>query len=171
MAKIELDRTYPHPRERVWRALTDSAALAEWLMPNDFEPTVGHRFTFRTDPAPGFDGIVHCEVLELAPPERLRFTWRGGPLDTVVTFDLAAVGDGTRLTMTQDGFRGLRAWLVSKMLKSGCRTIYGRRLPEVLDRMTDDGRLAPLPTEDDAACMPGRTRAWAWLASRFSKRK
>jgi uncharacterized protein YndB with AHSA1/START domain len=27
---------YAHPPGRVWRALTDSAALADWLMPNDF---------------------------------------------------------------------------------------------------------------------------------------
>lgn len=53
---------YPHPPSRVWAAITSSAALARWLMPNDFEPKVGHEFTFRTDPAPGFDGIVHCKV-------------------------------------------------------------------------------------------------------------
>ena len=29
-----------------------------WLMDNDFEPVVGHRFTFRTEPTRGFDGIV-----------------------------------------------------------------------------------------------------------------
>jgi uncharacterized protein YndB with AHSA1/START domain len=68
--KADIDETanYPHPVERVWAALTSSDALAVWLMPNDFKPVVGHRFTFRTKPAPGFDGIVHCEVL-LPPPE------------------------------------------------------------------------------------------------------
>lgn len=30
---------------------------------NDFEPRIGHRFQFRTEPAPGFDGVVNCEVL------------------------------------------------------------------------------------------------------------
>ena len=25
----------PQPREQVWRALTDSTALAEWMFPND----------------------------------------------------------------------------------------------------------------------------------------
>ena len=33
--------------EQVWRALTESATLAEWMFPNDFEPRVGHRFTFQ----------------------------------------------------------------------------------------------------------------------------
>ena len=37
----------PQPREQVWRALSDSTALAEWMFPNDFAPHVGRRFTFR----------------------------------------------------------------------------------------------------------------------------
>ena len=41
--KRTLKRTvvYPHSIERVWRALTCRDALAQWLMPNDFEPVVG----------------------------------------------------------------------------------------------------------------------------------
>jgi Zn-dependent protease with chaperone function len=58
-ADITVDKTYDHPIERVWAALTSAEALSAWLMPNDFQPTVGHEFTFRTDPAPGFDGTVH----------------------------------------------------------------------------------------------------------------
>jgi uncharacterized protein YndB with AHSA1/START domain len=59
MSELRLEATYPHPPERVWQAITDPRALEAWLMPNDFRPVVGHTFTFRTDPAPGFDGIVH----------------------------------------------------------------------------------------------------------------
>jgi uncharacterized protein YndB with AHSA1/START domain len=36
---------YPHAPERVWRALTDSAVIAKWLMPNTFEPKLGAQFT------------------------------------------------------------------------------------------------------------------------------
>ena len=53
------DEVYPHPIERVWRALTDSEAMTDWLMPNDFEPKIGHKFRFHTKPAPGFDGTVN----------------------------------------------------------------------------------------------------------------
>ncbi len=61
----------------VWRSLTDSAALAEWMYPNDFEPRVGHRFTFRVPPKPQLeDGlIVCCEVLKCVPRSELVFTW------------------------------------------------------------------------------------------------
>ncbi|MBO0703849.1 MAG: SRPBCC domain-containing protein [Candidatus Dormibacteraeota bacterium] len=97
---------YPHPPERVWRALTDPAALALWLMPNDFQPRLGHRFTFQTEPLPpDFDGIVHCEVTELDPPRRLAYTWSGGPgVDTLVRYRLEREDTGTRLHFEQSGF-------------------------------------------------------------------
>ncbi|MFL6053299.1 MAG: SRPBCC domain-containing protein [Actinoallomurus sp.] len=84
---IRVDEFLAHPPARVWHALTDPAMLARWLMPNDFQPVVGHRFTFRTHPRPnsGFDGVVHCEVLALEPQRLLRISWRGGSLDTTVT--------------------------------------------------------------------------------------
>src|SRR5438045_3841323 len=65
MSDILQETFYSHPPERVWRALTDADAMAAWLMPNDFKPLLGHRFQFRTKPAPGFDGVVNCVVLAL----------------------------------------------------------------------------------------------------------
>ncbi len=127
---------YRHPRERVWAALTDPAALAEWLMPNDFAPVVGREFTFRTKPAPGFDGVVHCRVLEMNPPERMVWSWNGGPIETTVTFTLEELGDGgTRLQARQVGFHGLRGQLTRLILQSGSRRIYGELLPAYLDRL------------------------------------
>jgi uncharacterized protein YndB with AHSA1/START domain len=83
----------PQPREQVRRPITDSAELAEWMYPNDFEPRVGHRFTFWVPPTSemGFDGIVvRCEVLECSPPSRLSFSRSAEPVavDTQVSFRL-----------------------------------------------------------------------------------
>src|SRR6185437_4413393 len=83
-ADIDATVEYPYPPERVWAALTSSEALAAWLMPNDFVAEVGHDFTLRTKPAPGFDGIVRCRVLELDPPARMVWSWAGGNIDTTV---------------------------------------------------------------------------------------
>jgi uncharacterized protein YndB with AHSA1/START domain len=99
----------PQRREKVWRALTNSASLAEWMYPNDFEPRVGHAFTFRVpgNPKVGFDGlIVHCEVIEIEAPHRLAFSWSvGGPVvDTRVSFRLEPDGDGTRVFFEHSGF-------------------------------------------------------------------
>ena len=99
----------PQPREQVWRAISDSTALAEWMYPNDFEPRVGHHFTFRVPPNPkvGFDGLlVRCEVLVCEPPSRLVFSWSaGGPVvNTRVSFRLEPDGDGTRIFFEHSGF-------------------------------------------------------------------
>ncbi len=103
---IKVDQYLAHPPARVWRALTDPDLLARWLMPNDFAPVVGHRFTLRTQPRPGFgfDGVVHCQVLDLEPERLLRWRWRGGRLDTTVTWTLVPEGRGTRLFLEHAGF-------------------------------------------------------------------
>ncbi len=98
----------PQPREEVWRALTNRATLAEWMYPNDFEPRVGHHFTFQVPPNSkvGFEGlVVRCEVLECDPPRRLAFSWSaGGLVDTQVSFQLEPDGDGTRILFEHSGF-------------------------------------------------------------------
>jgi uncharacterized protein YndB with AHSA1/START domain len=125
--------TYPHPREHVWRAITDPALLGQWLMPNDFAPVPGHKFQFRTDPKPGWDGIVNCEVLEVAPPGLLKFAWVGGPLNTVVTFKLEALAENqTRLDFEHSGFDGVRAVLVSFILGPGWGKMFKKRMPRVM---------------------------------------
>jgi len=160
---VTVERTYPYSRDHVWRALTEPELLARWLMPNDFVAEVGHRFTFRTEPGPGFDGVVHCEVLELEPPSRLVLSWKGGPLDTTVTFSLtestsdstsrsdSESTDATLLRVHHTGFRGLKARLVARILAIGNRSIYGRRLPEVLADIAQREDAAP-PTPPEA-CM------------------
>lgn len=106
---VQREVLIPQPREQVWRALTDSAALADWMYPNDFEPRVGHRFTFRVpaNPKVGFDGLtVYCEVSECDPPNRLAFSWAiaGQVGDTRVSFQLEPDGTGTRLLFEHSGF-------------------------------------------------------------------
>ena len=105
----------PEKVEIVWQALTTSAALAEWMSPNDFEPRVGHQFTFRVPPKPevGFDGlVVQCEVLECEPPSRLAFSWSaGGPVvNTRVSFRLKPDSDGTRVLFEHSGFDMSQPW-------------------------------------------------------------
>jgi len=104
------ERVMPHPPEKVWRALTQSALMAQWLMPNDFKPEVGHRFAFRAQPQPGWSGVTNCEVRELDPPRRLVYTWGDGTetaigLKTLVTWTLTPEAGGTRVRMEQSGFR------------------------------------------------------------------
>lgn len=133
---LRFEFVYPYPPERVWRALTDPKALAEWLMENDFEARMGHEFQFRTKPAPGFDGIVRCKIVELDPPKRLSYSWEGGGMSTKVTFALEAVPGGTRLRLEHKGFEGVKAMMVSFILGSGWRKkILRTSLPAALARL------------------------------------
>ncbi|HET6639606.1 MAG TPA: SRPBCC domain-containing protein [Gemmatimonadota bacterium] len=105
------ERRLPHPPEKVWRALTENSLLEQWLMQNDFLPIVGHRFQFRAEPRPHWNGVTDSEVLDVAPNERLSYTWNAsgeetpGGLKTVVTWTLTPTSDGTQLRMEHSGFR------------------------------------------------------------------
>ena len=134
MKTIHVKRRLAHPPELVWAALTDGQQIEKWLMPNDFKPEVGHRFQFRAKPAPGFDGIVDCEVLALEPQRKLVISWRGGGIDTTVTFLLSPVEAGTELSLVQEGFKvsNIIPWII---LGQGWKSIVGKKLPSVLDSM------------------------------------
>ncbi len=160
---------YPHPPERVWEALTSRESLAAWLMPNDFAPRVGHRFNFRTDPAPGFDGVVHCEVLELETPRRMVWSWRGGQIDTRVTFTLAPVAGGTELLFEQTGFEGVPAILTSFILQGGFGKMFDERLPAVLDRLARGDDVATACERERAGLGALVETITARVAARFRK--
>jgi uncharacterized protein YndB with AHSA1/START domain len=102
---VVIEREFPHPPEKIWRALTDGALIKEWLMDNDFEPTVGHRFNFRAKPMPQWNGIIDSEVLVIEPNKKLSYRWNALGLDSVVVFTLAATKSGTLMRMEQSGFR------------------------------------------------------------------
>ena len=102
---VILERTFPHPPEKLWRALTQSDLLAQWLLANDFEPIPGRSFQLRSEPVPYWDGIIHCQLLVLDPLKSLSYTWSTLGVDTVVLFTLTPTGTGTHLRLEHSGFR------------------------------------------------------------------
>jgi uncharacterized protein YndB with AHSA1/START domain len=107
---IIVERFMAQPPEKIWRALTQSALIVEWLMQNDFQPVVGHRFNFRSRPMAGWNGVSDCEVLIVEPPRRLA--WRqcasgeqaAEGLKSVVTWTLTPGQGGTHVRMEHAGF-------------------------------------------------------------------
>src|SRR5262245_62772091 len=85
MDDIVLEHVYAYTVEQVWEALTDPAALAEWLMPGEFKPVVGHRVRFHCEPRDEIDGIVDVEVLEADRPTRLAYSWKTRDMSTPTT--------------------------------------------------------------------------------------
>ncbi len=130
---------FPHSAEVVWEYLTNSELLAQWLMPNNFAPIVGHKFQFRTKPKInfGFDGTVHCEVLELIPREKLVYSWKGGMskekpmLDTIVIWTLTTHGSETVLSLEHKGFRGVKNFMVYFIMNKGWMKISKRLLKQM----------------------------------------
>ena len=101
---LTIERELPHPPEKVWRALTESQLIQEWLMGNDFEPQVGHRFKFRSTPVPNWDGVIDSQVLVIEPVSRLSYSWGTMGMESVVTWTLTPTASGTHVRMEHSGF-------------------------------------------------------------------
>lgn len=113
---VRLERVMAYAPDRIWRALTERSLIEQWLMKNDFEPLVGHRFQLHATPLPYWNGVADCQVLLVEPPHRLIYSWNASDREaargpkTVVTITLApldtgASAAGTRLWLQQAGFR------------------------------------------------------------------
>jgi len=104
---VVVKREFPYPPEKLWRALTQPHLIEEWLMKNDFNPVIGHRFNLRGE----WGGVLDCEVLAVEPNSKLSYTWNFAhddpayDLRSVVVFTLTPTGSGTLLRMEQSGFR------------------------------------------------------------------
>lgn len=101
---LVLERDMAAPPAKVWRALTESALIADWFMANDFEAEAGRPFTMRATPMPHWDGIVTGEVIAVEPGTRISYSLNSGGFETVVVLTLAPSGNGTLLRMEQSGF-------------------------------------------------------------------
>lgn len=107
--EISFERVYPHPPAKVWRAVTDAAALGEWLMETDFAPRPGRDFRMWCDDGAGGTDTYLCKVLECEPPRRMLWSWAldGDPErgETFVEITVEPAAGGTRVTITHRGDR------------------------------------------------------------------
>jgi uncharacterized protein YndB with AHSA1/START domain len=114
--EVVVDEVFPHGAETIWKTLTTGVLVGRWLRmtPMGFQPVVGNRFTYQTMAAGSWDGVIHCEVLEIVAHERLVYSWKGGhpcndglygsKLDTIVSLTLEKAPGGTRLRVVHSGF-------------------------------------------------------------------
>ncbi|AKG36746.1 SRPBCC family protein [Paenibacillus durus] len=86
------------PIEKVWNKVATSEGIAEWFMPNDFQPEIGREFHLQSPFGPS-----PCKVTALDPPHRLAFDW-----DTegwTVSFQLQALEGKTEFTLIHGGWK------------------------------------------------------------------
>lgn len=104
---VIVEREIPQPAARIWKALTQSHLISEWLMNNDFKAEIGHKFKLRGE----WGGVLDCEVLAIDPERSLSYAWdhdNDDPLyalKSVVTYTLTPTATGTHLRVEQAGFR------------------------------------------------------------------
>lgn len=110
---LRLTRTFPAPREKVFRAWTDPKALGRWFAPTPafetrtpiFELRVGGRHEIEME----LEGVYR----EIRSPERLAFTWQwltgpsaSAPRTMLVTLDFVERRGATEIVLTHEGFSG-----------------------------------------------------------------
>jgi uncharacterized protein YndB with AHSA1/START domain len=101
---------FSQSQEEVWEYLTKPELLSQWLMKNDFQPVVGHKFQFIGDCDDRGNTAAYCEVLEVKPYSRISYSWQtnslydGKPFDSTVVWTLIPKDNGTELQLVHNGF-------------------------------------------------------------------
>ncbi len=137
---VVVEREFPHPPDRLWRALTQPHLIEEWLMKNDFAPNVGHRFQLKGE----WGGALDCEVKAIETGRSLSYSWdfnHDDPayaLTSIVTFTLTPTATGTHLRMEQAGFRPGQKQAYGGA-HAGWKAFFGK-LEQVLDNEQGEGK-------------------------------
>jgi uncharacterized protein YndB with AHSA1/START domain len=103
------------PPLQVWEALTNPQEISAWLMPTtDFRAEKGQRFMMQAKPMGKWDGKIYGEILDVDPPHKLSYTWKGDQMksNTVLTWTLVPRDGGTLLILEHTGFKGLRDYVL-----------------------------------------------------------
>ena len=95
---VRLERETGHLPERVWKMLTDSVCLAEWLAPGKLDARLGGRVQLDF----GNSGMpIDCRVTDCQPNRRLAYSWSSGDSpERPLIWDLDPIDEGTRLSLT-----------------------------------------------------------------------
>ena len=100
-----IERTFNAPVEKVWQAITDKDQMKQWYFDlPDFKPEQGLEFSFEGGPED--KKYLHlCRITEVIENKKIAYTWRydGYEGNSLVTFELFAEGDKTRLKLTHEG--------------------------------------------------------------------
>jgi uncharacterized protein YndB with AHSA1/START domain len=128
-ASLVLRRVFAAPRERVFRAWIEPAALERWFRPKGMAVTVraldaraGGSFRFEAENGSAIFGVY----LRVERPEKLVFTYSGDAIqgqETVVTLDFLDRGPVTEVVLTHDG------------LSADLRALFAGGWPSVLDAL------------------------------------
>ena len=113
---VTLIRFIRSPRERVFDAFVDAAAVSRWMCPRgmtvpeaDLDPRPGGRFRLVMRARDGTRFVAGGTYVQLVRPERLACSWRWenarpAGVDTTVSVAFIERAEGTEIRMTHAGF-------------------------------------------------------------------
>ena len=135
---VIVERTLNAPVMRVWQALTDVDQMREWYFDlKEFKPQVGFEFEFVVE----HEGTTYhhlCRVTEVIPQKKIAYTWRykGEPGDSLVTIELFAEDDNTRLKLTHAGIESFPKTpaYARKNFEQGWTQIIGTELKQFVEK-------------------------------------
>jgi len=106
--RISVESTVKASPARVWDALADPAARAQWWPGMTFEPVSGGSLREQWSEA-GLDYVAHGTVREVEPEQLLRFTWSDASWEapTTVTVTLQPALSATLVRITEQGLAQL----------------------------------------------------------------
>jgi len=134
---VVIERTFNAPVAKVWKALTNVEEMRQWYFNlKQFKAEVGFEFEFVVE----HEGTTYhhlCKVTEVIPQKKIAYTWRykGHEGDSLVTFELFADGDETRLKLTHQGLETFpkTAAFARKNFEAGWTAIIGSELKQFLE--------------------------------------
>jgi uncharacterized protein YndB with AHSA1/START domain len=135
---LVIERTFNAPVPRVWKAITDIEEMRSWYFDlKEFKPEVGFEFEFIVE----HEGMKYhhlCKVTEVIPQKRIAYTWRyeGHEGNSLVTFELFADGDKTRLRLTHESLETFAKTpsFARKNFEAGWTQIIGSSLKDFVEK-------------------------------------
>jgi len=130
------------PRERVWRAVTEPALVAEWMGCLRFQPVPGQLFYMQPDrelrARDDVTGAIVCRLQILDPPRRLAFSWvfPDNP-ETWVDLRLRRIPGGTHVKLTHAGWEQFEAEATAAVRRGLLHGWHAVALP-ALRRVAED---------------------------------
>ena len=134
-----IEQIYQAAPEIVWKAITSKEEMKQWYFNfKEFVPEVGFAFQFWGGPDEKRQYLHLCEITEVIPEKKLAYSWRYDGYDgnTLVTFELFAIGNLTRLKLTHEGlgtFPVSNPDFAKESFVEGWNWIIGTSLKEFLD--------------------------------------
>jgi uncharacterized protein YndB with AHSA1/START domain len=134
---LVVERIYNAPAAKVWSAITNKEEMKRWYFDlKEFKPEVGFEFQFVVEHE-GNTYSHHCQVKEVIPQKRLAYSWRydGQEGDSLVTFELFADGNRTRMKLTHEGLESFPKTpaYARKNFEGGWTQIIGTSLKEYVE--------------------------------------